>query len=452
MKMDTVLKGGTIITENDSFVGQIGILNEKIAVVAGMDVNLKSNEVIELTGKYILPGAIDPHVHFQDPGFTEREDFTHGTMAAAAGGITTVISHPLDFPPTTTLEAVRVKEEAYKGKAYVDYAIHIGATSQNVDKISELWEQTGATAIKMFMCDSVKEFPFVEDEQLIKVLSKVAKEDAVAIIHCENNALNKIMEEQFKREGRTDPAAFNCSHSKESEIEAIQRAIYFAEITGAKIVILHVSTAEGLRMIHSAKERGVKVWAESAPHMFHFIDKDMDKKGALLKFTPVMHDAKNQEEMWKLAGKGYVDSIGSDHSPYTLEEKNRGKENIWKAPNGIPGIETSLMVFLDGVNKGKLTLNQVAKMTSTNTAKIYGLYPNKGSIQVGTDADFTIIDLEKEKMVQVEQLKSKCKWSPYIGDCFKGEVAMTVVRGKVVYKDGEIIGQMGYGKYQHRNK
>ena len=178
----------------------------------------------------------------------------------------------------------------------------------------------------------------------------------------------------------------------------------------------------------------------------------MAEKGPYLKFSPVMHDRENQQEMWELMARGYVDYIGSDHSPYTLEEKQRGEADIFLAPNGIPGVETSLAVFLNAVNEGKLTIPQLVKMTSYRTARIYGLAPEKGSLAIGSDADFTVVDLHKEKAITSEELKSKCKWSPYIGVKLKGWPVMTIVRGKVVYRDGKIEGEKGFGRYLKRKK
>lgn len=451
-KLDMLLTNAKLVNTEEIFDGVIGVKDGKIEIVSAHADGIEADQIVDLDGKYVMPGVIDPHVHFQDPGFTEREDFEHGTMAAAAGGVTTVCSHPLDSPPTTTFEALKVKEKAYEGKAFVDYAIHVGATADNVDIIPELWQKTGATAVKMFMCFSVAEFPFVQDDVLYKVLEQVARVHAVAIIHAESDGMLKVMEEKVKKTGRRDGVAYNRTHPAEAEIEAIRRALYYLELTGAEGVILHVSTAEGLRMIHAAKERGVKVWAESAPHLFQFTVDDMREKGPWLKFSPVMHDAQNQREMWELIGKGYVDYIGSDHSPYTYEEKKRGEEDIWKAPNGIPGLETCLAVFLNGVNQGRLTLPQLVKMTSCNPARIYGLAPDKGTMSVGTDADFTIVDMEMEKAVTEKELKSKCKWSPYFGVKLKGWPVMTIVRGKIVYRDGEIVGEKGHGKYIQRQK
>lgn len=454
---DLLLTNATIVTAEDTFRGEIGVQDGKIAYVGQTGLAFSGNlaepdRVIDLSGKHILPGVIDPHIHFQDPGFTEREDFAHGTMAAAAGGVTTVMSHPLDSPSTTTLEALKIKEASYAGNAYVDYANHVGATADNIALLPSLWRETGTTAIKMFMCFSVKEFPFVQDADMLKILRTIAEVGGLALIHAESEGILRDAEEQIRRTGRCDGTAYNLTHPAEAELEAIQRALYFLELTGAEGVILHVSTADGLEMIHRAKERGVRVWAESAPHLFQFTVEDMKEQGPWLKFSPVMHDKVNQERMWDLMSRGYVDYIGSDHSPYTYEEKAAGMEDIFLAPNGIPGVESSLAVFLNAVNEGRLTLNQLVRMTSLNTARIYGLAPDKGSLTVGTDADFTVVDMGLRKKLQKEELKSKCKWSPYLGLELQGWPVMTIVRGNIIYRDGEIVGEKGFGRYLQRKK
>lgn len=449
---DLLLINGKIVTPDKTCEGSIGVKNGKILCLLENQERIPAKKIIDLNGNYILPGAIDPHVHFQDPGFTQREDFAHGTMAAAAGGITTVLSHPLDNPPTVSFESLKIKEEAYKGNGYVDYGIHMGATSKNINEIEQLWKDTGVTAIKMFMCFSVKEFPYVEKTELRKILEKIGQMDGLAIIHAEDNATIEKMEKEIQASGRKDGKAYNETHPQNAETIAICEVLELLKETGAKAVILHVSTAEGLRLIHQAKQKGIQVYAESAPHLFQFTVEDMEEKDPYLKFSPVMHDKKNQQEMWELLGKGYVDYIGSDHSPYTREEKEKGEENIWKAPNGIPGIETSLAVFLNGVNQGKLTLNQLAGMTSRNPAKIYGLGPEKGSMEPGTDADFTVVDMNIEKCITPDELKSKCKWSPYTDVKLKGRPVMTIVRGNVVYDHGKITGSKGYGNYIKRKK
>lgn len=452
MVYDTLIKNGTLVTPITRYKADIGILDGKIAFIGSTDEGVMAINTIDAKGKFIIPGAIDGHVHIHDPGITHREDMEHCSMAAASGGVTTILSMPLNIPPTTDIESFEFVKDAYEGRAYIDYGIHCGATADNTDILSDLWNKTGASAIKMFMNFSVAEFPFLEDKELYNSLKVVAENNGVALIHAENNGIITSIEEEFMKENRTDYMAHNLSHPKEAEIEAITRALYFIEITGAEAVILHVSTAEGLERIHNAKEKGVKVWAESAPHLFTFIDEDMNKYGPYLKFTPVMHDAENKKRMWELIGKGYVDTIASDHSPYQREEKEQGINNIWKAPNGIPGLETSLAVFLNGVSENKLSLEDVVRMTSYNPSKIYGLYPKKGTFDIGADADIAVIDMDIEKKYTKTDIKTKCGWSPYENMTFKGWNVMTLLRGRVIYDNGSIIGSKGYGKYIPRIK
>jgi D-hydantoinase len=452
MNFDKLLVNGTIITPFGRYQGVIGIKNGKIACIAEEQADYKAAEVIDVSGKYILPGVIDGHNHFQDPGFTQREDIGHATAACAAGGITTAISHPMNVPAIVDLESYKANMQAYEHRSIIDYGIHGGGTADNIERIEELWQKTGATSIKMFMCFSVKEFPYVRDDALYAILEKLSKYHGLAMLHCENDDLIKLMEKRMQAVGRKDPLAYNLSRPEIAEIEAIRRAIFMLEETGAEGLILHVTSAEALREIKKARQRGVRVWAESCPHYFTFIREDMNELGPYLKFSPVMRDEENRLEMWRLLNEGYVHTIGSDHSPYTREEKEAGKDDIWKAPNGIPGNQIMLSVFLDGVNKGLVSLERIVEVSSYNPAKIYGLYPRKGVIQLGADADLTIVDMALEKTYTAEISNSKANWSPYFGRKFKGWPIMTLVRGEVVYNNGQIMVEAGYGKYVARQK
>ncbi|MEA4912116.1 MAG: amidohydrolase family protein, partial [Oscillospiraceae bacterium] len=418
----------------------------------GVCSDVKAADTVDLSGKYILPGCIDSHLHFQDPGFTEREDFEHGTAACAAGGVTTGISMPMNDPPVVDLQSYEFTKKSYAGRSFIDYALHAGATADNGEQLEALWTKTGAAAVKMFMCFSVADFPYVDDAAFWNACCTLAKVGGVIMVHAENDAILKATERKLKSAGRIDGLAHIQCHSILAENEAIERALFFIERSGVRAVICHVSNAQALRMIHEAQLRGVDVFAESAPHMFAFEENDISAKGPYLKFSPVMHDKTNQEAMWDLIGRGYVQTIGSDHSPYTLQEKIPGEENIWNAPNGIPGVETSLAVFLDGVNKGKLSLERVVEMTSCNPAKIYGLYPRKGALEIGADADIIAIDMDRVHTYTAGDIKSKCKWSPYVDMSFKGWPVMTAVRGEIIYSDGKIVGKAGYGQYVERKK
>jgi len=452
MELDILFINCLIVSSEGQYNACIGAKDGKIACISETAEGLHATDLIDLNGKRVLPGLIDGHIHFQDPGFTSRDDFEHATSACAVGGITTAISHPMNDPPVVDVASFNKNLEAYENRSVIDYGLHGGGTSENINEIRTLWGKTGATAIKMFMCFSVKEFPFVHDGSMLAILEKLASQNGLALIHCENEPIIKLMEDRLKEAGRVDPMAYNESRPVIVEIEAIKRALFLLEKTGAEALIVHVSSAEGLRLIKEAKTRGVKVRAETCPHFLTFVRDDMKKHGPFLKFSPVMRDDENRLEMWQLLNEGFVDSVGSDHCPFTREEKQKGMDNIFKAPNGIPGLEIMLPVLLDGVSKGFTTLEKIVEISSLNPAKIYGFYPQKGVIAVGSDCDLVVIDMDLEKEYSDKDRKSKCDWSPYFGRSFKGWPVMTVLRGTIVSKAGEIIVSPGYGKYVARKK
>lgn len=450
--LDLLVKNAVMVSHEGRVHGSFGVKDGKVALICGADEQPSAREVLDVGGKFVIPGCIDAHIHFQDPGFTYREDFPHGTAAAAAGGVTTALSHPLNIPPAVDLESYQFTVDAYAGRAYVDYGVHGGGTSDNIDKVADLWTKTGATSIKMFMCFSVAEFPYVRDDALVQILRKLAAVDGLAIIHAENNELNAMEEARLKAEGRTDRMCHIESHPAMGELESVKRVLYYLEQTGASAVILHTCMCESLREIRAAQLRGVKVYAECCPHLLTFVDTDMEKYGPWLKFTPVMRGEANRQQLWQLLNAGYVSTLASDHSPYTIEEKERGLNNIWDAPNGIPGTQTMLPVLLNGVSEGRLTLERLVEVTSWNPAHIYGLDYRKGSLCVGKDADFVVLDMELTHTFAAEEMHTISKWSPYAGMTFTGWPEMTFVRGRLVAKDRRIVGELGYGEYIARRK
>lgn len=452
MNVDLLINNATIVSHTGRYHGCIAVQNGKISALTMNGEGIEAKEVIDVGGQYVIPGCIDAHIHFQDPGFTYREDFPHGTAAAAVGGVTTAISHPLNIPPVLDIESYQFTVDTYKDRSYVDYGIHGGGTSDNTEKIEELWTMTGATSVKMFMCFSVSEFPYVRDDTMVQILTKLAKIGGIAIIHAENNDLNAAEVKRLQTEGRIDRMCHIESHPAMGELESVKRVLYYLEQTGASAVILHTCMVESLREIHAAQQRGVKVYAECCPHLLTFVDIDIEKYGPWLKFTPVMRSEDNRQELWKLLANGYISTIASDHSPYTIEEKEKGLDNIWNAPNGIPGTQTMLPVLLNGVSEGKLSLERLVEVTSFNPAHIYGLDYCKGAIEIGKDADFVVLDMDLVHTFTADEMQTKSKWSPYDGMTFKGWPGMTFIRGHLMAKDREIVGEIGYGKYIPRLK
>lgn len=450
--LDKLLVGGTVVTKDGRNPANIGIVDGKIALIASPDMKPEAKEVIDVTGKFIIPGAIDAHVHCEDPGHTDREDFEHCTAAAAVGGVTTTLIMPTNDPLIFSLDAYKLTLEVYKDRAYVDYGIHGGVDDASfAANARELWEETGITALKAFMCFSSVNMGYINDKTLYELLELVAEKDGIAIIHCENDGIVKLGEATVKAAGRTDRASFNESRPGYGEVEAIKRVAYFAKRTGARVSIPHISTAEGLMEVRKAKQEGAKLFAESCGQYFTFTNKDFDEKGPYLKFTPVMRDQANQDRMWELIKEGYVDTIASDHSPFSKEEKDKGLDDIWAAPNGIPGLEPELCIWLNAVNNGKLELEDVVRMTSFNPANEFRL-PGKGRIEVGYDADLVVVDMDKEQEFTADILQTKCGWSPYEGKVFKGWPVMTMVRGTVVAENSKLVGAKGYGKRIDRAK
>ncbi len=451
MKVDTVLVNGIIVTAHNRFEGTIGIKDGQIAYLTNNKIDIDADELIDVAGKYIIPGAIDAHVHFQDPGATGREDFEHGTKACAVGGITTAISQPVNDPPVFDQEIYNETVQCYAGRGVIDYGLHAGGSSKNIENIESLWSNTGSPALKIMMCYSPESYGMVNDGQLFQIMETLSTHNGLAYVHAENQSLVEMLEKKLRKQGRKDPLSYLASRPSYVETEAVHRALVIAEQTGCRLVIAHVSCAESLEMIAAARSRGLEVFAESCPHFFAFIDKDIEEHGPYLKFSPVMRDRHNFEKMWESLAKGYVHTIGSDHCPYEAEEKKPGEKCIWDAPNGVPGLEVMLPVFLDGVSNGRITLEKLVEVTSYNVARIYDLYPCKGSLLPGSDADIVIIDMELGKTFSREDIKSKCQYSPYLGMALKGWPVMTMVRGTIVAQDGKICVSPGYGKYYSRN-
>lgn len=440
MKFDKIIKGGTIVSPEGRYQGVIGIKDGVIAAVAASDKGMEADEIIDAEGKYVLPGAVDEHLHYQEPINPESEDVEHATRAAAIGGITTGICMANLW--LTSVKGYHDMQEVFNGKAYIDYNFHGWAKPMNMDVVEDLWTQTEVSAVKTYTTYD----DFVTEADLWEILETGKKVNGLTMIHAENDALIKLAIKRLSKTGRKDPLLHVESRPKEVEILAIQTAIYVAEQTGAPLIVVHVSTVEGLKMIYEARQRGVRVWAETCPQYLTFLPEDMEKYGAYLAFAPVMRDQKNQDEMWDLLKKGYVSTVGSDHCPCPAEVKEQSNEDMLHAFCGCSGLEGFLAIFLDGVNRGKVSLERIVEVTSLNPAKLNGLYPRKGAIQAGADADIVIVDMEKEYALKEEDLRVKCGWSPYVGRKLKGWPVLTMVRGEVVAKDMEVVGEMGFGR------
>lgn len=436
--MDLVIRNGCIVSPQGRYYGDIEVVQGKISAIhASGSINPENaKEVIEAQGLFILPGCIDAHVHFRDPGHTYKEDFITGSAAAAAGGVTMVFDMPNNNPRVVGKTEFAQKTQMIAGRSYVDYAFFGTVKEDNLDKLSELVE-AGARAFKAMMGVSAMRTPTVKDATLRYALSILKNTGCPIFVHAENTEIVQFEIERLKKEGRTDYRAHMESRPVVAEAEAIQRAITFAEDVGGKLHIAHIAAGVSVEIIRAAKKRGVDVTTETGPHNLILSDKDYEKIGPAMFMNPPVRTLADQEALWEGLRDGTVDMVSTDHSPHSEEEKYRGG-GVWESISGCLGVETNVPIMLTQINERKLTLEKYVEVSSVNGAKLFRLYPQKGCIQVGSDADFTIVDMNRKGIIKRKNLKSKTKVTPFDGLAVKGMPVYTVVRGRIVMKNGEV--------------
>jgi len=439
MVMDLVIRNGKIVTPQAVHEGDdIAVTDGKIAAINTQGSFPEAKEVIDATGKYVLPGIIDVHVHFREPGATYKEDFESGSMGAAAGGVTAVMDMPNNTPFCSTVEALKQKREMIKSKAYVDYGFVVAIVGDTVEEVPKL-PAAGANVFKIFMGETVGGLPAPDDAGILRAFQLVAETGLRVGVHAENRDITEYFTAVLKKAGRTDPLAHVEARPNIAEAENIQRAILFAAEAGCNLHIYHLSSKEGVQLLRAAQEVGIPVSAETGPH-YLLLDCDyMKKVGSVLKMNPPVRSRENGDMLWEGLLDGTVEVIATDHSPHIPEEKV--KDNIWEAIPGFPGVETQVPLMLTQVNEGRLSLSTYVKLASENPARLFNLYPRKGTMQTGTDADFTIVDMDKEDVISGQKLHSKSKITPFEGWKVKGLPIYTIVRGNIVMKDGEVVGK-----------
>lgn len=444
--MNLLIKNGIVVSPEGRYQANIAVQNGKVAGIMASTSNeeeKKYAKVIEAKGLYILPGCMDPHVHFRDPGHTNKEDFATGSAAAVAGGFTTVYDMPNNMPRTLSKKEFDEKMKAIGNRSHVDFALY-GLISENLESLPELIE-CGVRGFKGLMGISSMKTPTCKDVTLWQAL-KLLKDSGYPIsVHAEETEICAVEKERLMSEDRKDARAHMESRPAIAEIIAVQRAIMLAEDTGGRLHIAHISAKETVEIIRVAKAIGVRVTCETGPHNLIFTDADYDRIGPAMFMNPPIRCQADQDAMFAGIMDGTVDMIATDHAPHTEEDKFSYGHGL-KSVSGCCGIESSVPVMLTLVNQGKLTLEQYVKLASTNVAKLFNLYPRKGCIAVGSDADFTIVDMEMESVIKSENLHSKTKVTMYDGLKVKGMPVYTIIRGNVVMKDGavmpEVFGQL----------
>lgn len=445
-KFDVVYSGGTIVTENAVFSGSLAVKEGKVARIVEGDELLPAEETVDISGKHLLPGLIDCHQHLNEPGREHWEGYTPGSFASAAGGITTLMEMPFNsLPPTRNVGLLEEKQQAVKDKSLIDYALWALVENTNLDELKSL-HKSGAIAFKGFMLDPGTEFNQINSFDLLKAMEIISKTGSLIGLHAEDQRLVEGFTERIKSKGRKDARAWAESRPPVVELEALQQAVLLARQTNCRLHMVHTTLADGFDIINDAKNRGAPVTGETCPHYLALDEDDLARIGPAAKCSPVLRKRREVERLWGEVLSGRVDLISSDHSPCPVDMKESGNDDIWKAWGGMNSSQMMLPVILtEGVHKRGLSLTSMARLLTANPARLFGIYPKKGKLAPGADADLAIVDLNEEWVLENEMLFSHHKISPYVGMRFKGRVHQTVVRGRTVYRDGTITANPGYG-------
>lgn len=414
----------------------LAVKDGKIASVsADIPVHLAEHSY-EASNLHLLPGLIDTHVHLNEPGRTEWEGICTGTKSLAAGGVTTYFDMPLNSsPPTTTAAAFQEKKRLADEKAVINYRLWAGLVPENIELLERLGE-CGAVGFKAFMSGSgIDDFSAADDETLRKGMEWIAKLDSVLAVHAESDHIILPLTKKISKENRYSAKDYAESRPIASEIEAVKKVINLSNETGCKLHIVHVSSSRVVEIIENAKRAGVNITVETCPHYLSLSVDDLEKLGSIAKCAPPLRDRHEMEGLWKCIKKGQIDLIGSDHSPSPITMK-RG--HLFEAWGGISGAQTTLNILLEeGYWQRNIPLETIVKLTSSNPARRFHLYPAKGCLEVGSDADITVIDLKPTFILKKEQLFYKHAHSPFIGKKLRGKVLSTYVAGQCVYHHEE---------------
>jgi dihydroorotase len=444
---DIVIRNGKVVSPDAVVEASVAIKDGKILSVGADDAMPPARETVDAKGLHVLPGAIDVHVHFRDPGYPHKEDWASGTAAAAFGGCTTVFDMPNTIPPTGTADILAAKQKIAASKAHVDFGLYGLLGEDTIEHVPAL-VAGGAIGFKCYMGNTFGKIPSPSTGAMLEGFEVVAKTGKRISLHAETNSVVERRETRLRAAGRTDPLAHIASRPAVVAIEAVSRAAILAEWTGARIHILHISSADELRPLREAKARGVDITGETCPHYLMLSADDYAKFAGIIRVNPPVREKENQEPLWQALADGTIDVIATDHAPHTPEEKTR--KDIWTVDCGFPGVELQMPLMLTAVNEGRLSISDYVRLSAANPAKIWGLYPRKGTITPGAEADIALVDLGKSWTVDDAKLQSLSKISPWHGRKIKGLPVHTLVRGKFVMRDRTLNAEArGWGRSVH---
>ncbi|MGL5259036.1 MAG: allantoinase AllB [Lachnospiraceae bacterium] len=443
---DLLLKNGSVVLNEEVKPFNVLVNNEKIVALLAWGEEPEAKEIVDCTDRLLFPGVIDSHAHLNDPGFTWREDYAHGTAAAAVGGCTTIVDMPLQNEPAmTNAKIMEEKEKKVSPNAYVDYAFWGGLVDYNFEDLKKM-DENGVVAFKSFIGPVSPDYVSLSYGQVREAMQIIQSFGGRAGFHCEDYSIIKWEEERAKKAGLDTWRAFLDSRPVVAELIATKAVLDLARETGCKVHICHVSHPEVAEEIYHAQMEGIDVTAETCSHYLSMSEEDVLEKGSICKCAPPLREKDAIEEMWEYVEEGVFSCVGSDHSPCTKEEKSEEVHGVFGAWGGISGIQSILQVmYYEGVVKRGYSPSVLARCLSEGPARTFDIHGKKGEIQVGFDADIVILNPEKEWEITSESLEYINKISAFVGMKGKGYPEVTLVRGKVVAKDGKVVGERGYG-------
>jgi dihydropyrimidinase len=453
----TLIKNGTIVTATDRYAGDVLVDGEKIAMI-GTSLEMFVDRTIDATGKLVLPGGIDVHTHLDMPfgGTTSADDFASGTIAAAHGGTTTIVDFAIQYRGQTLHHAWETWMKKAEGKAAIDYGFHMIITELNdqVECEMDALVRQGVTSFKLFMA-----YPGVfmlDDASIFRALLRTGKNGGTICMHAENGGVIDVLVKKALAEGKTAPKYHALTRPARAEGEATHRAIALAEIADVPIYIVHLSAAEALEMVTEARDRGLPAFAETCPqYLFLSYENYLEPgfEGAKYVMSPPLRPKETQNRLWRGLAFGDLQAISTDHCPFCMkEQKVLGTDDFSKIPNGAPGIETRMSLVYDGgVRSGRISLNRFVELTSTSPAKIFGLFPRKGTIAPGSDADIVIFNPNRTMVLSARTHHMKVDYNPYEGRTVTGVSETVLSRGNVIVENGSFVGRAGAGSFLARS-